>query len=230
MKLKCAITVAALSLVSSAAYGGVLAGPITNPANAHVYFLLGSNTWSNSEQEARRLGGHLATVNDTAENRWIANTFFPLTGVSYASLWIGFNDADVDGQFVWASHDPVSFTYWYSGQPSNGLGGSEDYATIRHPSEAPPIGSWNDLPDYWPEVFGVVEVEPEARLAIEVASVALTWFAAANEVYQIQYRSSLTTNAWMDLGFPIVGSGAPLTVIDTAVHEPRRLYRVRLVP
>ena len=147
------------------ARAAVLAGPITNAANGHVYYLLSSNTWTASEAEAFRLGGHLVTINDAAENQWVMNTFFPLTGVPYASLWIGLNDAANEGQFVWASGEPVTFTYWYPGEPNN-AGGEEDYATIRHPSESPPTGSWNDLKDtfglQYPAypVFGVVEVPP----------------------------------------------------------------------
>ena len=44
------------------------------------------------------------------------------------------------------SGEPVTFTYWYPGEPNNHPG-VEDYATIRHPSEVPPTGSWNELSD-----------------------------------------------------------------------------------
>src|SRR4029079_990209 len=140
----------------------ILAGPLTNAANAHTYYLLSSNTWTASEAEAVGLGGHLATINDAAENQWVLNTFFPLTGSFYASLWIGLNDAANEGQFGWASGEPVTFTYWYPGEPNNCDG--EDFATIRHPSEVPPTGAWNDLSDTSgletpnAPTFGVVEL------------------------------------------------------------------------
>ncbi|HXJ75077.1 MAG TPA: C-type lectin domain-containing protein, partial [Candidatus Dormibacteraeota bacterium] len=145
----------------------VLAGPITNAANSHIYYLLSTNTWRASEAEARALGGNLVTINDAAENEWVLNTFFPLTGVPYASLWIGLNDAANEGQFVWANGEPVAFTYWYPGEPNNAGVGGEDYATIRHPSEAPPTGSWNDLADTPnPPTFGVVEVPTPLPVAV----------------------------------------------------------------
>ena len=156
-----ALVVLSLATVPGAR-AAVLAGPLTNAANAHTYYLLSADTWTASEAEARTLGGHLVTINDAAENLWVRNTFFPLTGVPYASLWIGLNDAANEGQFVWASGEPVTFTYWYPGEPNN-LGG-EDYATIRHPSESAPAGSWNDLSDTSGFVnpnaptFGVVEM------------------------------------------------------------------------
>ena len=159
-----ALVVLSLTTVAGAR-AAVLAGPITNAANAHAYYLLSSNTWTASEAEAVGLGGHLVTINDAAENQWVLNTFFPLTGVPYSSLWIGLNDTANEGQFVWANGEPVAFTYWYPGEPNN-LGG-EDYASIRHPSEAPPTGSWNDLADTPnPPTFGVVEVPTPLPVAV----------------------------------------------------------------
>jgi len=163
MKIQHLMALVVLSLLTvPGARAAVLAGPLTNAANGHTYYLLSANTWTASEAEARGLGGHLVTINDAAENQWVLNTFFPLTGVPYASLWIGLNDAANEGQFVWASGEPVTFTYWYPGEPNN-LGG-EDYATIRHPSESQPTGSWNDLSDTSGQqnpnapTFGVVEL------------------------------------------------------------------------
>jgi len=130
MKIQHFMALVVLSLPTvPGARAAVLAGPLTNAANAHTYYLLSADTWTASEAEARGLGGHLVTINDAAENQWVLNTFFPLTGVPYASLWIGLNDAANEGQFVWANGEPVTFTYWYPGEPNN-LGG-EDYATIR---------------------------------------------------------------------------------------------------
>ena len=45
----------------------VLAGPITNPANGHIYYLLAKTNWVWSEQQAKSMGGHLATIDDAAE-------------------------------------------------------------------------------------------------------------------------------------------------------------------
>src|SRR4051794_25522957 len=129
MKIQHFMALVVLSLATVAvARAGVLAGPLTNAANAHTYHLLSANTWTASEAQARGLGGHLVTINDAAENQWVRNTF-PLTGVPYASLWIGLNDAANKGQFVWDNGELVTFTYWYPGEPNN-LGG-EDYVTIR---------------------------------------------------------------------------------------------------
>src|SRR5688572_28268671 len=155
-----------LSLVTvPGARAAVLAGPLTNAANGHIYYLLSTNTWAASEAEAIGLGGHLVTINDAAENQWVQNTFFPWTGD--AGLWIGLNDAANEGQFVWASGEPVTFIYWYPGEPNN-LGG-EDYAAIRRPGEVPPTGSWNDtsgLVHPTSPIFGVVEMQAPTPLPL----------------------------------------------------------------
>src|SRR5688572_27885790 len=102
MKSHLAIALVAFTVTAApCAQAAVLAGPITNPANSHIYFLLNNNTWTAAESEAKTLGGHLATINDAAENQWVIDTFVPLSGVPYVSFWIGLNDVDTEGQFVW---------------------------------------------------------------------------------------------------------------------------------
>lgn len=146
----------------------ILAGPIQNPANGHDYYLLSASSWTKAERFAKKnLHAHLATVNDADENSWIANTFRPLTGKDDPQLWIGLNDRAKEGHFVWTDHEPVSFTYWFPGEPSNTTNADaphgEDAVAIRGPLDASPDGSWNDFPDDGGgakgSVFGVVEVQ-----------------------------------------------------------------------
>jgi len=85
MKIILALAIASLSM---SARVGILAGPVMNPGNGHVYYLLSQNTWSNSEAEAVRLGGHLATIRNAAEDRWVFSTFAAWGG----ALWIGLTD------------------------------------------------------------------------------------------------------------------------------------------
>ena len=198
MKIQHLMALVVLSLATVAGVrAAVLAGPITNAANGHLYYLLSSNTWTASEAEAVGLGGQLVTINDAAENQWVLNTFFPLTGVPYASLWIGLNDAANEGQFVWASGEPVTFTYWYPGEPNN-LGG-EDYATIRHPSESPPTGSWNDLTDTPnPPTYGVVEVW--TLLPVAVTQPADQFMPGSARLNGQAHPNGSPTLAWFEWG------------------------------
>jgi hypothetical protein len=142
----------------------VWAGPIKNPANGHTYYLLSNATWNDSEAKAISLGGHLATINDAAENQWVYDTFDPLLPGCGDTLWIGFNDAGQEGNFVWASGQPVTYTNWEAGQPDNAHGG-EDFAHIWTQYDLPQLpadqGEWNDAADIGSGVgrpCGVVEV------------------------------------------------------------------------
>ncbi|MHA3775569.1 DUF7453 family protein [Verrucomicrobiota bacterium sgz303538] len=116
-----------------ARYNGVapIAGPITNPANGHQYYLLSESDWVTSENVAKNLSGHLVTINDAAENQWVFDTFSAFGGVN-RSLWLGLNDAATEGSFVWASGEPVTYTNWTAGTPDNGSG-VKGYAHMHKP-------------------------------------------------------------------------------------------------
>jgi RHS repeat-associated protein len=84
--------------------------------NGHTYLLTGSSlTWSQAEAYAQALGGHLVTINDSAENEWVRTTFSGLFG----GLWIGLNDSVQEGNWVWSSGQGVAYTNWSSGEPNN---------------------------------------------------------------------------------------------------------------
>jgi lectin-like protein len=155
-----------LALVFTAsASAAVLSGPITNPANGHAYYLLTRDTWNNSEAQAIALNGHLATINDLAEDHWVADTF---NGDFAKFLWIGFTDAGHEGDWRWISAEPVTFTAWDFTQPDNGAGGPpENWAHLGHGD--PYV--WNDYQDVTIHIgagkplHGVVEVVPEPGTA-----------------------------------------------------------------
>ena len=76
-------------------------------------------SWSDAEAYAQSLGGHLVTINDQAENDFILNI---LRRGLRESVWIGLNDVASEGNFVWASGQPVSYTDWNLGRAEQ-LGG-----------------------------------------------------------------------------------------------------------
>ncbi|MCY2928853.1 MAG: lectin-like protein, partial [Planctomycetota bacterium] len=108
--------------------------------NGHAYVLTDSSrTWTDAEAYALGLGGHLATINDAAENEWIRTTF----SSAFGSLWIGLTDQPVEGTWVWSSGQAVTYMNWSSGQPNNyddwWGGGDADGAMLQTD------GTWNDL-------------------------------------------------------------------------------------
>jgi hypothetical protein len=150
---------------SSPARGAVLAGPIPNPANGHLYYLLAQGDWHRAEAEALALGGHLATIGDPHENDWVYETFGAYRGTP-RHLWIGLTDEGHEGLVVWTNGEPVGFTNWYETQPDN-ADGREHCAHIVAPWYSPEGGRWNDLDGRWTSasgypMHGVVEVELHA--------------------------------------------------------------------
>ena len=170
-----------LTLASTSTQAVVtLAGPIINPANGHSYYLLPSTNWTTSESQAVALGGHLVTINDVAENNWVSNTFLNLViPDGTRDLWLGLNDAAVEGTFVWSSGEAVTYSNWEPGNPNNGGGNvQEDYVHMYGGGTPPHIagwvgGAWNDIDNkssystldgstpVTRNIYGVVETVPE---------------------------------------------------------------------
>ena len=100
--------------------------------NSHSYYRsTGSMIWTDAKQACINMGGHLVTIADAAEQTFVFNT--------WPSGWIGFNDEASEGNFVWVTGEPVTYTNWNPGEPNNA--GNEDYAQFVGG------GKWNDLPN-----------------------------------------------------------------------------------
>lgn len=164
-----ACVMAAFIGVPQVSMGEILTGPILNPVNQHLYYLVDSGgpwwRWTDAETEAQALGGHLATIDDAAENSWVLDTFG-----SEHNLWIGLfqppNSSDPEHEWYWISGEPVQFLNWDSGEPNNLRG--ERYVHMWVSRDADGItrhpGQWNNMEDEVGENYmplGVVEVVPE---------------------------------------------------------------------
>jgi hypothetical protein len=170
----CGMMVLGLGLFSSFAQAALpITGPVVSPVNGHSYYLLSQSNWTDAEAAAVVLGGHLATSRNAAENSWIAQTFENFSGVR-RQLWIGLNDQVIEGTFVWASGEPVTFTNWMSGEPSDFAddGTGEDFVHIGNFVGWQPYDFWNDNRSRIDQVLndnsglimpfnGVAEVVPE---------------------------------------------------------------------
>ena len=123
-----------------------------------AYVVVQGPTWEEAEANAVKLGGHLVTINDSAENEWILGTFrndFP-NGAGF----IGYTDSISEGNWTWSSGERTSFSNWDTGNPSNS-GGVEDVGTIQFGD-----GSWNDIAtNYWNwfgnqgDIKGIAEIK-----------------------------------------------------------------------
>lgn len=222
-----ATLVLALALTASYTYAAIEAGPLTNSANGHIYYLLTTNNWTLAEAEAVSLGGHLVTINDDAEQTWIFSTF------GSNEIWIGLTDRDVEGTFQWVSGETSTYRNWDPGEPNNSATGNnnQDYIHIySNTSTVSRRGKWDDRSETEPfaaSFKGVVEVIP--GLATQIAifpAVEVAWPTQATNSYQIQWSSSLHTNDWFDLGTPIPGTGSTNYYLDSTRGADKRFYRV----
>ncbi|HUS90208.1 MAG TPA: lectin-like protein, partial [Phycisphaerae bacterium] len=165
-----------------------------NPANGHVYHLISQTggagmTWADAEAAAVARGGHLATINDAVENQWVWDRFHSWRN----ELWIGLTDQAVEGTFEWISGEPVVYTNWAFGEPSNS--GNEDYVHLWGP-----VGEWNDASSGHANSYGLVE------LAAPFGS--FFWAAPANGDFHAGGK-------WFPPGPPTATDGAYFAVAGT---------------
>jgi len=143
------------TLTASPYIPGVVIGPVVSPINGHTYYLLEPSSWTDGEANAQALGGHLATVRSADENNWIYSTLLRPNG-EFRRGWLGLNDIENEGTFVWTSGEPVTFTNWGGGEPNNS-GNVEHYTQM--PWWAPEWNDNSDLPTD-DESYPIVEIIP----------------------------------------------------------------------
>ncbi len=163
----------------------ILAGPITNSANGHWYYLLNFTNWPAAERIAASLGGHLATINDATENQWVFDTFGRFGGIE-RPLWIGLNDSAQEGTWTWVSGEPVTYLNWSPNEPNGGssIFPDEDHVLMWYPSSGFPNGSWNDAPSNQLQ-YAVVELTPPPPLAIVSQPTNVTVYVGSNATFRV---------------------------------------------
>lgn len=109
---------------------------VTNPANGHRYTLVDCSSWTDAENQAVAMGGHLATVRSLAENNWIFQYAFDNKDTCYR-LWLGItkpmgSSGPPPGYgWSWVSDEPVSFTYWVDWMDPTGWENNHGYMFVR---------------------------------------------------------------------------------------------------
>ncbi len=122
------------------------------------------------------------------------------------------------------------------GDSAYNLGADPAFLNIPHSASTLTV-SWfanragfqGDADESWAMDNVSVSIAPEPRgdlqASIAVSSVDICWPGRTNRMYQVQYSSELTANAWVDLGAPVQGNGTNC-VTDAIRGTERRFYRV----
>ena len=114
----------------------------------HSYGLTEPMTWLDAEALAQTYGGHLMTVNDEVEG---TDIFYLLDVPTQpgGSVYIGFNDIDTEGNWVWASGEPVTYTNWQGGEPNNHPGNPSNCQSPGDPGEDAAMMGHGGTPKWW---------------------------------------------------------------------------------
>lgn len=85
--------------------------------------------WTPARDACRSMGGDLATIHDAAENQALLANIYGKVAAPY--VWIGLNDMDSEGNFVWSDGSPADYRNWFPGDPTNGgMAGPENCVAL----------------------------------------------------------------------------------------------------
>jgi|GEM_PF-3376871 len=183
--------------------------PIEQGGNGHWYRLTTAayEGWYLAETEAQRHpDGHLVSITSALEQNFLETTFLSGGSVSNA-YWIGFNDFEKEGNWIWSTGDPTSYSNWASGEPNNEAM-SEDGAVINfhfHRGEGE-FGKWNDYHENRGNYAGLIE--SSAPLLVEVLPNDATAIPGSQVEFRIHNYNLEGPLAyqWYFNGTPIAGA------------------------
>ena len=104
---------------------------ISSGGTCYSYFTSTGINWADARLQCIARSSDIATITSLEENSLL------LSLTSGSNCWIGINDRDNEGTFIWADGTVSTYTRWNSGEP-NDAGGNEDCTEIYSTSY------WND--------------------------------------------------------------------------------------
>ena len=93
--------------------------------------------WQDAEASCVDKGGHLASVGSEYHQQELKQVSFSLWVTEW---WIGLNDLEEEGVYVWSDGTPLGYEAWNDGEPNNS--GEEDCTHFASWAS----GLWNDIP------------------------------------------------------------------------------------
>lgn len=79
---------------------------MVNPENGHAYKWIACDDWEDAQAKAADEEAHLVTITSETEQIWLEGVFGP------GPYWIGLTDVLKEGEWVWETGEPVTYTNW----------------------------------------------------------------------------------------------------------------------
>ena len=120
-------------------------------------------TWEEAEENAKKLGGNLVTINDNSENDWIVNSYFNHNNSDYAQdspyvdiYWTGLRL--VNNQWEWTSGEDITFKNWGYLSPY-GNGDKGQIILEANPAKVGQHRNWEDKAGAWNDQYNQSHIE-----------------------------------------------------------------------
>ena len=124
-----------------------------------LYTIVNDKNWSNAEDKANALGGHLVSIGSQSENDFISYGPFSYEEIGqFNEFWIGLND--LVSRWEWASGEKYEYENWFypDEPPGNNAVSIRVANTNRYGHDVTPLrGTWRDLPANLPNQYEYVE-------------------------------------------------------------------------
>ena len=176
-----------LAAMSSVTYGFEYSDYTWHEYGGHQYAItLDYSTWAQAEAWAVEVGGHLVTINDSAENDWLAETIRDVYNANgqgqtwQNQAWIGLSyqgtgDMSLPDSWKWINGEPI--TFWNPAPDLPSFDGTHMYVCgNNHPWP----GTWGNNPlheielGYYPR--GIIEIpEPGTIIFTAIGAGFVGW-------------------------------------------------------
>lgn len=246
-KMNILLFVVILFSISSLASPAWVEWPLDRGGNGHFYSIseFAHASWQNAEIEASGYsGGHLVSITSEAEQVFV-NENIMVGPDRYHQFWIGLNDINEEGVYVWTTGELIQYSNWtiaggQAWEPNNGANGKyapdEDAVLMNYHFllQNDYFGTWNDV--------SVVIPAPGERGIIEVPTnplgglIAITGQPAAKVVnvgdsteFTVTVSSSESVSfQWRKNGNPIYGQTSPSLTLNNISHTDAGNYSVQV--
>ena len=100
---------------------------VVNPVNGHAYKRVQCHSIIDARTQATAENAYIVSINDDVENEWLQSVF---ARDHFHRFWIGLNDVAEEGQWVWHSGEPVTYTNWGEHEPDRDNNEMKDYVIV----------------------------------------------------------------------------------------------------